>query len=135
MTSTTAFKLFFAGALALAGASSFAREAELAGQDWHEYDFLIETAHPYANEADESYPVTLEGAKRIRFLFSKVELEDEYDTVEVVDGNGRTVERITGNRTNYLSREIEGDFGALHFKSDDSQTRWGFQVTKVLVQY
>jgi len=96
----------------------------------------IESAHPYANSFSQDYPV--EGpanAKFMRVVFSKVELEDGYDFVKVVDSAGNEVDSVSGKAENSPTFYVTGNKLTLKFSSDSSENRWGFAVGKVQVVY
>jgi thermitase len=106
--------------------------------DWQDFALAspVETAHPYANNAKQEW--TIQGpanAKFIRVVFSKVDLEDSYDFVKVIDGKGTELDAISGRADNLASFYAEGSTMKLRFSSDATSTRWGFSVAKIQVVY
>ncbi len=96
----------------------------------------IESAHPYANSFKQDFVVEAPAnAKYIRVVFSKVELEDRYDYVKIVDAQGNEVDNITGVRENVASSFAAGNKVTLKFSTDSSEVRWGFAVAKVQAVY
>lgn len=93
----------------------------------------VESEHPYKDHEGKTYVVQVPGAKFIRVIFDKVEVERNYDRVYVQDGSGQAVESLTGTYTNYPSEFVEGDTVKLRLESDESQTYYGFKVSKVQV--
>lgn len=95
----------------------------------------FESAHPYeANSADErsfSFP----GAKFVRAIVKKYDLENGYDYLTVKDENGEVAEKLAGQGENYTTEYVEGDTIVLEFTSDSSVQRWGFQVESFQVVY
>lgn len=94
----------------------------------------IESAHPYANSFKQDFVV--EGpadAKFMRVVFSKVDLEEGYDFVKVVDATGAEMDSISGKAENSATFYVTGNKLTLKFSTDSSEARWGFAVGKVQV--
>ncbi|MGZ3742043.1 MAG: S8 family serine peptidase [Bdellovibrionota bacterium] len=110
--------------------------AESAWQDFDMGGKTIETDHPYANNANLNYEISgPANAKFMRVVFSQVDLEDNYDKVQVLDANGNEMDSITGKSDNTAAFYVTGNKLTLHFTSDNSENRWGFKVAKVQVVY
>jgi thermitase len=99
--------------------------------DWVNRAQVYESAHPYANSYENVETINIPGAKFIRVVIEKYELENRYDKLYIQDAGGNTMEAITGSGTNYVSEYVEGDTLKLKFKSDSSVNKWGYKVTKV----
>jgi thermitase len=102
--------------------------------DWKDMSLPapIESEHPY--KASQTQEWTLEGpanAKYVRVVFSKIELEDNYDFVRVIDASGVEVDKLSGKSENAASFYANGNKITLKFTSDSSDNRWGFAVAKV----
>ncbi len=96
----------------------------------------IESAHPYANSFKQEWVV--EGpanAKYLRIVFSKVDLEDGYDFVKIVDSTGAETDSVSGKAENSASFYVTGNKLTLKFSTDSSEARWGFAVGKVQAVY
>lgn len=111
---------------------------EPAESDWQDYALAspVESAHPYPNNAKLEW--TLQGpanAKFVRVVFSKVDLEDSYDFLKVVDGKGGELDSLSGKAENLASFYAEGNTIKLKLTSDSTQNRWGFAVAKLQVIY
>jgi thermitase len=111
---------------------------EPAEGDWKDFDIgrSVESPHPYVNNFKQDY--VIEGpanAKKIRVVFSKVDLESGYDFVKVLDASGAEQDSITGASTNTASYYVNGNKLTLRFTTDSSNTAWGFAVAKVQVIY
>lgn len=91
---------------------------------------VIETSHPYQDNAAQEFVIEAEGAKFMRVVFEKVELENKYDFIEVRDREGNLVETISGEKTNYQSEFVNGGYIKLIFKSDRSVNKWGFKASE-----
>lgn len=106
--------------------------------DWQDYALSspIETAHPYANSAKQEW--TVQGpanAKFIRVVFAKLDLENGYDFVKIVDGQGVELDSMSGSGENLSSFYAAGSTMKLKFTSDSTQNKWGFTVAKIQVVY
>ena len=105
---------------------------------WKDYDTgtVIESAHPYANSFKQEWAV--EGpanAKYMRLVLEKVDLEDGYDFLKIVDATGAEMDSISGKSENASTFYVEGNKMTLKFSTDSSEVRWGFKVAKVQVVY
>ena len=99
-------------------------------QDWRTQALPnpIESAHPYANNQKEEYKLQINGAKFLRVKIKKYDLERNWDWLEIYDSEGNLVEKVTGTGDNFISDYVEGDTVVIKFKSDRSQTKWGFVI-------
>jgi len=101
----------------------------------------LESPHPYANNVDRSFPITLEGrvpwcAARARVHFASIRTEARYDYVHV-EGAGGTVQTFDGDHTNVWSDWVDLDAAkqlAVRLETDYSVTRDGFRVDAVEVE-
>jgi thermitase len=94
-----------------------------------------ETAHPYNNNADETRTYDVEGAKFLRVVIKKYELENKYDTLSLRGSDREESVSITGAGENFYTNYITGDKLKLTFKSDRSITKWGFVIEKIQAVY
>jgi len=96
----------------------------------------IESAHPYTNSLKQEWAV--EGpadAKFLRVVLSKVDLENGYDFLKVVDSSGAEMDSVSGKAENYSSFYVTGNKLTLKLSTDASQVGWGFAVAKVQAVY
>ncbi|MFZ9001465.1 MAG: S8 family serine peptidase [Bacteriovoracaceae bacterium] len=94
-----------------------------------------ETAHPYQNNADETRTYNVEGAKFLRVVIKKYELENKYDTLSLAGNDREESVSITGSGENFATNYISGNKLKLTFKSDRSITKWGFVIEKIQAVY
>jgi subtilisin family serine protease len=94
-----------------------------------------ESAHPYGDNMNETRTFTVEGAKFIRLRVTKYDLENKYDYLEVRDGQGNLIEKVSGAGENFEGFFANGGTLQVTFKSDRSVTKWGFEISEVDVQY
>jgi thermitase len=114
--------------------NNFPVSPEPAESDWKDVEIAspIETAHPYASNTKQTFEVAAPAnAKFVRVVFSRLELEDGYDFVKVIDGKGVEMDSLSGKGANVASFYAEGNKLTLKFTSDSTENRWGFVVGKV----
>ncbi|MBC7429105.1 MAG: S8 family serine peptidase [Bacteriovorax sp.] len=97
-------------------------------------DSALESVHPYADNTNMSKTITVPGAKYLRVRVARFDLETGYDYVRIADGKGNTIEKVTGQGSNYTSDYIEGDTVTINFVSDRSMNKWGYLIQEIEVQ-
>jgi Subtilisin-like serine proteases len=98
--------------------------------NWQTVDLNISTAHPYADKTKQEFEVRVPGATQIALYFSKFDTEKDYDKVELFDANGTKVDTLSGRLDESFSSNITGEYVKIVFTSDDSVSRYGFDLTK-----
>ena len=93
----------------------------------------FESAHPYANSAKITRTISVPGAKYLRLVVEKLDVEQNYDFLTVKDAAGGVLERLTGKGDNIVTDYVEGDTLSVEFTSDSSQTAWGFAIKEVQI--
>lgn len=88
----------------------------------------LESEHPYANNQEREDTVHIPGARFIRLILNKINLEKGYDFLDLFDSKGELIERITGDSQNVYSEYISGDKLILKFNSDNSIIKWGYLI-------
>ncbi len=96
---------------------------------------VFESAHPYADNSTATKTFTANGAKYMRLVAKKIELETGYDFLRIDDKNGTTVQKMSGAGINMASDYVEGDTLSVTFISDRSISKWGYLVEEIEVQY
>lgn len=96
---------------------------------------VFETEHPYLSNQKFSKTYTFPGAKYVKIVLEKYDLETNYDFITLRDGKGVVVEKISGKGENYESEYAETDSITIEFSSDSSQNRWGAVIRDVKVIY
>ncbi len=94
----------------------------------------FESDHPYKENSAATRTITVPGAKYVRVIFSKYDLEAGYDYVRVSDANGQAIEKVSGAGIDYTTEYVEGDTVKLDFISDRSINKWGFKVERIEAQ-
>jgi thermitase len=100
---------------------------------WQDQEFIWESAHPYANNFKEEKEVSVPGARYIRVVFEKVDLEPKYDTVKLVSSSGEVIEAVSSVAENHVTDYAQGDKITLKFETDSSVNKWGFKIAKIQV--
>lgn len=91
----------------------------------------FESSHPYASRAKLSKTFKVPGAKFVRVVIKKFELEKKYDNLEIRDKNGHIAEKISDKGENYKSLYVDGDEVSVTFVSDGSVNKWGFILEEI----
>ncbi|MFP5518619.1 MAG: S8 family serine peptidase [Bdellovibrionia bacterium] len=99
--------------------------------NWKTVPYSLSSAHPYGDKINESYEITVAGANEISIFFERFDTERDYDKVAIYDRTGKLVDTISGRNDETFSAVIKGNYARLVFTSDDSVTRYGFDISKV----
>jgi len=95
---------------------------------------IAESAHPYPNDADQTWTVTNPdgNAGSTRVHFTRVEVEEGYDCIILKDGSGQECQRITGDHSSGMwSDPVPGRVVEVHLVADATDARWGFCLDQV----
>lgn len=105
-------------------------------EDWQVVSVdLWESTHPYAENSSEERTFSFPGAKYVRLVVKKIDLEKGYDFLTVMDANGAVSDKVSGKAEGVKSMYVEGDTMKVRFTSDRSVQGWGFEIEEVEVQY
>lgn len=91
----------------------------------------FESDHPYKNNTDEAWTVTVPGAEKVAVHFSLFETENNYDKVFIYDKAGNLHGTMTGSNSGSFSPVVPGDTIKVRLTSDGSVNRQGITVDKV----
>lgn len=94
-------------------------------------DQVFESAHPYDNARVLEKTISVPGAKYLRVIVEKYDLESGYDVLSVISAAGEEADKISGAGANYASEYVEGSTLKLRFTSDSSINKWGFVIKSV----
>lgn len=95
----------------------------------------FETAHPYGLNEKVTKTYSFPGAKYVKLVIEKFELESGYDYLTFKDAKGNTVERLSGSGSNYETDYAETDTVTIEFTSDATEVRYGTLIKSVKVIY
>ena len=90
----------------------------------------FESAHPYKDKASTMRVFQVPGAKFLRLVVKKIDLEKKYDYLKI-SAKGVTYDRISGKGENKTSVYVDGDTINVQFKSDSSLNYWGFVIDEI----
>jgi subtilisin family serine protease len=99
--------------------------------EWESVSESHESIHPYGDAANTSKTFTIPGARYLRVVFEKIDMESNYDFVMIKDANGETVDKITGAHNTYTSEYLEGSSLSVGIESDSSVSNWGFKIKEI----
>jgi subtilisin family serine protease len=99
--------------------------------EWIAMGTEVRSEHPYADNAAQSFEVSVPGARYIRVHFSRLQVEEGYDFVKLVDSTGAEVETLTGDMEDYTSVYGDGEKLYIQLESDGSINAWGFYIDRI----
>jgi len=98
--------------------------------DWTFVAFPVATAHPYGNDFNGSIGIDPPaGASQIQLHFDRIDVEANYDFVEIRSEAGAVLQRFTGDVGAAVSQEFAQPSVELWFTSDGSVTGWGMALS------
>ncbi|MBI4617749.1 MAG: hypothetical protein HY720_29320 [Planctomycetes bacterium] len=113
----------------------FVAGAPARGQGWVTASYELASPSPYPENMDHvPFTVKKEGATGMRVWFEFVEVEPDFDKIEILDKEGRLVQKITGARGRFWSEPVPGDTLVIRLTSDFQNSGRGFLVTRVSYQ-
>ena len=92
---------------------------------------MFESDHPYAANDSKSLTVNIPGAKFVRVVIDKYDLENRYDYIKLSTSDGVLIEKIDGKGEDVMSDFIPGGTVNIEFITDRSVQKWGFVITKL----
>jgi hypothetical protein len=100
---------------------------------WREYHLPtpFESEHPYANDLSLERTIEIPGARFLKVVVNKMELEDFFDFFNLYNGDGELLEKMTGTLNNETSLVIAGNKVRLQIQSDFVKNEWGILVDKI----
>lgn len=94
----------------------------------------LESNHPYANNANETWSITKPGAESVAVTFSRdTYVERNYDYIKIYDADGNLVGMFTGDALASKEIVVLGDTVTIQLTSDSSATYFGFALSNVKV--
>ena len=98
---------------------------------WQTQTLEISTAHPYSSSVTQTWEVSVPGSTEIALYFSRFDLENRYDYLELYDASGALLAKYTGGMDESFTEPIKGNYVKLVFKTDNIVNHYGFDLTKV----
>ncbi|MHA1771272.1 MAG: pre-peptidase C-terminal domain-containing protein [Candidatus Thorarchaeota archaeon] len=94
--------------------------------------YVLESAHNYANNYDNTWTITKTGATQIRVHFTRIDVEYGYDYVYVYDANNAQLHKLTGSYSSGgWTQWSTGSSIKVRLVTDYSVTRWGFAIDQI----
>jgi bacillolysin len=92
----------------------------------------FESAHPYDNNFTCTW-VYDNGTENFRFHFDILDLETNFDYVDILDANDNVLESLTGaHRRGYTSAVVPTTIGKVRLRTDPLITKRGFRVDAIV---
>jgi subtilisin family serine protease len=99
----------------------------------------VESDHPYANNFNYTWNITVENFSHIAVHFVNISLEtpgesgyDTTDRIRIYNGNHEIVSVYKGNLSDFWTPSIEGDTIYVNLQTDPSVTYYGFYIDKAI---
>jgi hypothetical protein len=97
-----------------------------------------ESPHPYTVNYDNTWPITISGATKIRAHITRYDIEGHYDFLKILDGSNNQITDYSGgygehNVYDVWTPWVNGDTIKIRLATDYSVNYWGFNVD--MVQY
>lgn len=99
--------------------------------NWDKNSQSISTPHPYANNTNQEWTVSVPGAEKIAVYFSRFETEPGYDEVKFFSEDGTELGKMDGTYNDSFSPVFNTDKVVIRFSTDSSETRYGFDIQAV----
>lgn len=96
----------------------------------HTYDLSSE--HPYAANEDRIWTINMSNFTSIALHFSKIEIEYPYDSLDLLDADGKVLQSLTLDTEDFWTDSVPGGIVKLRLRSDGYGSHWGFQIDRVL---
>ncbi len=93
-------------------------------------NLAISSEHPYKDKTSAEWEISIPGAKQVALFFENFETELNYDKVTFYDAKGVKIGQMHGGASGSWSETFNTDYIKMVFKSDDSVSKHGFDLTK-----
>jgi subtilisin family serine protease len=91
----------------------------------------ISSSHPYLENKNETWEIYIPNAKFISLYFEKMDVEKQYDMINLLNRKGQRIAHFAGTDSAFWSPVIEGDYIKIVLVSDANNNAYGFDITKV----
>lgn len=96
----------------------------------------VESAHPYNDDADESWTIYKKDADRIVITFSNTtKTEADCDYIYLYDKNGEEIGKYSGTELADKKITVLGDTVKIRLVSDEGYTLFGFSLSDIVPYY
>jgi len=90
----------------------------------------VQSASPYKSNTNQTFEISVPGAKEFAIYFDKFDTEASYDTVTIYDEKGTKIQVLSGKNDDSFSSVITGSSARIVFKSDASVEKTGWSISK-----
>lgn len=90
----------------------------------------ISSTHPYLDNKEEAWEIYIPNAKYISLYFEKLDVEKQYDMINLLNRKGSRIAKLAGADQNFWSPVIEGDYVKVVLKADSAVSTYGFDISK-----
>lgn len=101
---------------------------------WPRVAATASSAHPYPDNAKQSWTLSAPGAQSIAVHFSTFDMEQGFDFVTLKDKAGNVVAKLSGAKGEFYSPVITGDTVIIEMTSDGSVHKNGFDIVELAYQ-
>lgn len=98
--------------------------------NWATVSMDIKSESPYKPNTNQTFQISVPGAKEFAIYFEKFNVESGYDFVTIYDSKGTKVQTLTGVLDDSFSMTITGSSARIVFTSDKSVEKSGWTITK-----
>ena len=92
----------------------------------------LESPHPYTDNFDFIWNITKPGFSNIAVHFNRIDVEQNFDFVQLLNAQGNVVQVFTGSHNDTWSISVPGDTISVRLVTDFSITDFGFNISQVL---
>ncbi|AZZ35271.1 subtilase [Bdellovibrio sp. qaytius] len=98
--------------------------------NWATVAMNVASESPYKSNTNQTFEVSVPGAKEFALYFDKFNVESGYDFVTIYDAAGNKVQQLTGANDESFSMTITGESARIVFTSDKSVEKTGWSIVK-----
>lgn len=98
--------------------------------NWASVSMDFKSESPYKPNTNQTFEISVPGAKEFAIYFEKFNVESGYDFVTIYDAAGNKVQTLTGSNDESFSMAITGESARVVFTSDKSVEKSGWTITK-----
>ena len=96
------------------------------------FNYILESAHPYANNFSYVWNITNENFTKIGIHFERISTEPQWDYIEIYDENYTLLANYTGEYRDIWTPSANGTTIRVALRTDASVTFYGFKIDKIV---
>lgn len=98
---------------------------------WNKTAYAFSSPHPYSPKERLEHEIEIPGATEISIFFDRFELENFFDTLQIMDRSGRVLMKLSGTMNQEFSPIIPGNYAKLVFVTDATIEKYGFDISAI----